>query len=596
MKEIVPKTIAQLKDKLFINTAYDIRAYVGTPGRFFDPANAVLTPEAMRVAGVLMGSMPFNLAGGEIIQLTPGDSVVIGYDNGPTSKALADGFAKGLSEQGITVYNIGLSSSGQVYHNETQLKAQGHVQITRSHVEITTNGAKFAVKGQGIHTYLLGQMNEALNNDTIGRDTDEVKVTDKTEEGLKLYTDKMMARYSDYFAKHPRSVAINLFGGTGLKYKELFEKILENVTIIGDTINVNSGKLLADPTRFEMLPMVPGFHMALKRGQRVHSFDLDADRGSVTEGLMVFELDGTGHYLGDSLAHIVADYKLNIALPALMNTLASKNLPAGQADIIHRIAATVYVDPRYTGGVPAFVEKNGGYVAYHPKGHSLWKDTMTNNMKKLAKLANYTSVAGFVKETNYQDMQIEASLHLFVTGADDGIPRDDAIENVFILEKLFDKLKIKTLAEYFAKLPRRFATKEIRTGASTNSQKVNITKDVIISLKEAFSPGKYTIIEFEGQIRVEWNSGFIMYGMSNTSPKLTFMAEGSTKNERNQALAYILALHNSMKKKHRDKLPLDFGENRFFLEDKSYNLTNPDRINFGDIRAVEFMKKHGLTV
>ena len=56
-----------------------------------------------------------------------------------------------------------------------------------------------------------------------------------------------------------------------------------------------------------------------------------------------------------------------------------------------------------------------------------------------------------------------------------------------------------------------------------------------------------------------------MYGMSNTSPKLTFMAEGETVKERNMVLAYIMALHNEAKKQEKDDLPMDVSENPFIL-------------------------------
>jgi phosphomannomutase len=581
----LPSEIRANKDKLFKPTAYDIRAYVGKPGNFFS-ADAVLTPQAMYVAGALMGSVNFRLNDGSTVSLVPGDKVVVGYDNGPTSPALAQAFAEGLNSQGVDVYNIGVSSSGQVYHNEVQLNAQGHVQITRSHVEVTTNGAKFAVKGQGIHTYLLGQMNAALSAETAGRECAEGRTESKEDEGLKLYTEKMIARYKSYFREHHRLIAVNLFGGTGVKYKSLYQEVFGNVMILGDELDVNSGGLLADPTRSEMLAQVPSFSDALTSGLRVHSFDLDADRGSVTER--------NGHYLGDSLAYILADYKLKIAVPALMTALSKKGLSVETADETFKLATTVYVDPRYTSGVTGFVAEAGGRTEYHPKGHSLWKETIASNIKKLAKLAGYASVPEFVQDTGWQDIQIEASLHLFVTDQLDGVPRDDAVENVFILEKIFDALKIKSLELYFNHIPRKYATKEIRTNAASNEAKDAITADVIRILKESFRPDKFLLVEFDGQLRVEWGSGFIMYGMSNTSPKLTFMAEGSGIAERNRALAYILALHNESKARFGDATPMDISENSFFADDSSYNMSEPDGINMQEPRAQAFLKEHNL--
>jgi phosphomannomutase len=590
MKIHIPASVFALKDKLYKSTAYDIRAYVGEIGDFFSE-KAVMTPLAMEITGALMATVPFTTQNGSIVQLLPGDSVVVGYDNGPTSKALAEAFAKGLTGQGVNVYDIGVASSGQVYHNQTQLNAQGHVQITRSHVEVTTNGAKFGIGQQGIHTFLLKQMNDYItHHKTIGRECQEGRVIDKSQEGYELYCDKMIGRYGEYFKANPRKLAVNLFGGTGLQYKHLFQEIFgDGLTILGDTIDVNAGTLLADPTRKEMLERVPDLHETLAKGVRVHSFDLDADRGSVTEGANALAIGESGHYLGDDLSYILADYKLSTAVPALFSKLGSAGLIDKESlDAIHQSAITVIVDPRYTSGVTSFVDKRGGRTVYHRKGHSLWKETMSASIREMAVMAGFANVDEFLKATSYQDIQVEASLHLFSTDPEDGIPRDDAIENVFLLERIFDKLNITSLRDYFKDIPKRYATKEIRTNSVSNEAKDKITEYILNFIKHTFRGEKYQVIEFDGQIRAEWATGFIMYGMSNTSPKLTFMAEGTTPEERNEALAYILALHNETKAKFNDDLKMDVSENPFFVNDPSYAMPNPDDVTMAEARAAKF--------
>ena len=589
-----PKKVKENNNKLFKKTSYDIRAYVGEPGDFFND-KAVLTPEAMETAGMLTAGMVFNTQNGGTVSLKEGDTIVVGYDNGPTSQILAESFAKGAASQGVNVYNIGISSSGQVYQNQEQLSAQGHCQITRSHVEVTTNGAKFGIGTQGIHTYLLGQMNETVADDSFNpRNTKPGTITDKTKEGKKVYFEKMKSIYKDYFSKRDNSmVAVNVFGGTGVQYVELFKDIFgENVTILGKDINVNAGDLLADPTRKEMLERVPGLQEALDKGLRVHSFDLDADRGSITEGKDALTLNGEGHYLGDNLAFILAGYKLMIAVPALRKKLEELNIAKEKIDEIVKIASIIYVDPRYTSSVKSYVEKElKGTTEFHRKGHSLWKETITANMNKMAALAGFSSIKEFVAKTGYRDIQIEASLHMFSTDTMDGIPRDDAVENIFLLEKVLDEMNIKTLKPFFDKMPKRFITKEIRTTSISNEAKDAITASILESLRKTFEGKKgFSIVEFDGQIRVDWATGFLMYGMSNTSPKLTFMAEGETIKERNMVLAYIMALHNEAKKQEKDDLPMDVSENPFYIKDASYEMNKPDEIDFNDERVKEFIK------
>ena len=582
--------------KLFKSGSYDIRAYVGEPDNFFE-GEAVLTPQVMEVIGSLFGLVEFETKQGKILHLEEGDSVVVGYDNGPTSRILAESFSRGLNRSGVNVYNVGLASSGQVYQNQTQLNAAGYCQITRSHVEVTTNGAKFGIGSQGIHTYLLVQMKDFLAKYKERSPKMIGKIIDKSKEAAAAYSEKMKKQYHNYFSSRDNSkIVINVFGGTGIKYIDLFKDILgNNITILGDKLNVNKGNLMADPTRKEMLLHVSDFENNLKLGKRIYSFDLDADRVSITEGSGALLTGNKGHYLGDDLAFIVAEYKLKIMLPILKERLVQLGVKQNNIKEILDIASIVYIDPRYTSVVKTYVENVlHGKTEFHCKGHSLWKETMSNNMLKIAGLAGFRSAEEFVKTIGYRDYQIEASLHLFVTDAVNGVPYDDAVENVFVLEKMTDQLKIDSLERYFGKIPKRYTTKEIRTEACTNESKEMVAEIVINDLKEQFSGKNYSKVVFDGQIRIDWNTGFIMYGVSNTSSKLTYMAEGESIEERNNALSYITALHNYAKKIAGDNTPMNLSENSFFIEDKSYGITAPDSIDFDNDNVKEFVKQHNL--
>lgn len=592
-----PESVVKNADKLFKPASYDIRAYVGEAGDFFG-AKAVFTPDAAYTAGVLMGGLTFQLRSGGSVALKEGEACVIGYDNGPTSKKLAESFAAGLSETGVNVYLTGISGSGQVYQNQSQLGAQAHVQITRSHVEVTTNGAKFGIGMQGIHTYLLKQMNEALKNNSEVRFGDKKgNIIDKTDEAYTVYFNKMVKIYKAYFAgKDTSKIAVNLFGGTGCKYAGLFREILGGDTLIlGEDLDVNSGAALADPTRKEMIERVDGFTEALKKGYRIHSFDLDADRGSVTSGADALKTGAEGHYLGDALAYILADYKLKKCVPALLEKLSLKGVSVENSAEIKDIAETVYIDARYTSGVKSYVEALGGKTVFHTKGHSLWKETITANMSRMAELAGYDSITSFVKSTGYRDYQIEASLHFFTTDVEDGMPRDDAVENIFVLEQIFAESGIKSLNEYFASVPSRFITKEIRTTSVSNEAKEQITNEIVKVIRNTFGGRSgFETVEFEVQIRADWADGFIMYGMSNTSPKLTFMAEGVTEDLRNKALCFLLALHNHFKTEYGDDEPMDLVENDFFVKEASYKLPEPDKVGMDDPEVKSFLKDVGI--
>ena len=441
-------------------------------------------------------------------------------------------------------------------------------------------------------------MNEAIKKNTpIRIVANKGAIVDKAEDGYEIYFNKMVKIYKNYFEdKDTSRIAINLFGGTGCKYEELFKAVLgNNILILGKDLDVNSGEALADPTRLEMIEKVKGFKEALEAGYRIHSFDLDADRGSVTYGADALKTGGKGHYLGDALAYILADYKLKKIVPELINKLKDFGLNDKKIDEVVAIAKTIYIDARYTSGVKSYVEQLGGKTVFHPKGHSLWKETISANMQNMAALAGFENISEFVKKTNYRDYQIEASLHFFTTDVEDGIPRDDAVENIFVLEQIFSEQGISNLNSYFEKIPSRFITKEIRTNSVSNEAKEKITYDIVDAINNIFR-GKegFEIVEFDGQIRVDWADGFIMYGMSNTSPKLTFMAEGTTEEERNNALCFLLAIHNHFKKIYNDDEPMDLNENDFFIKEPSYNFGNPDKVSFNNLQVKSFFDSLGI--
>ena len=68
--------------------------------------------------------------------------VVIGRDNRETSLSLQEAMTKGLIESGITVIDLGMTGTEEVYFATRYLKAIGGIQITASHNPINYNGMK----------------------------------------------------------------------------------------------------------------------------------------------------------------------------------------------------------------------------------------------------------------------------------------------------------------------------------------------------------------------------------------------------------------------------------------------------------------------
>lgn len=68
--------------------------------------------------------------------------VVIGRDNRETSLSLQEAMTKGLIESGVSVIDLGMTGTEEVYFATRHLKAIGGIQITASHNPINYNGMK----------------------------------------------------------------------------------------------------------------------------------------------------------------------------------------------------------------------------------------------------------------------------------------------------------------------------------------------------------------------------------------------------------------------------------------------------------------------
>ncbi|MCX2758031.1 phosphomannomutase CpsG [Vibrio sp. Sgm 22] len=73
--------------------------------------------------------------------------VVIGRDNRETSLSLQEAITQGLIESGITVIDLGITGTEEVYFATRHLNAIGGIQITASHNPINYNGMKLVGAG-----------------------------------------------------------------------------------------------------------------------------------------------------------------------------------------------------------------------------------------------------------------------------------------------------------------------------------------------------------------------------------------------------------------------------------------------------------------
>ena len=114
-----------MKDSLDCFKAYDVR------GRIPDQLNEDIARRIGR-------------AYAEVIQP---DSVVVGHDIRLTSESIKGALTEGLREQGVSVLDIGLCGTEEIYFATAHLGVGGGIAVTASHNPKDYNGMKFVREG-----------------------------------------------------------------------------------------------------------------------------------------------------------------------------------------------------------------------------------------------------------------------------------------------------------------------------------------------------------------------------------------------------------------------------------------------------------------
>lgn len=123
---------------------YDIRGHVGID----------LTEEDAYALGCAFGTFVFN---------DGGTKVCIGYDGRDSSPKLAQSLARGLTDVGIDVENIGLGPTPMLYFAVKDRMADGGIMITGSHNPPAYNGFKMMMQNKIIYgqtIQVIGQIAE----------------------------------------------------------------------------------------------------------------------------------------------------------------------------------------------------------------------------------------------------------------------------------------------------------------------------------------------------------------------------------------------------------------------------------------------------
>ena len=279
-------------------------------------------------------------------------SVVIGFDARETSPALAQATARGVSDAGADVLDIGMAGTEEMYWAVSEFGACAGIEVTASHNPINYNGIKIVKSGSR-------PLDDAIDFQVI----------------------KRLAETESWVASRTHGAILDYAGDARLAYVDCVLSFVDGAALRALKIVVNSGNGAAGPT-FDMIakkfteqkaplefvrvhhtpnhrfphgipnPLLPKNHAATAKVV----IEVGADFGVAFDGdfdrCFFFDEFGTfvpGEYVVGLLASIFLDKE------------------AG-AKVVH--------DPRVIWNTQDIVTKRGGVAVQSKTGHAFIKQTM----------------------------------------------------------------------------------------------------------------------------------------------------------------------------------------------------------------------------
>ena len=393
---------------------------------------------------------------------------VVGFDSRESSPRFRDIFVKGLTESGITVYDIGISLSQICYFAQYYFRIKGMVMITASHNPKEYNGFKFGtgysetmvteeivefrklVKAEKFIT--LEKKGEHIKNDVFPEyQKDLLRRIGKIKK-FKVVVDSCAATTGLFLPKILRSVGC---------------EVIEQNTTPDPTFPVG----VADPTEKEVQERLAR-RVVREKADLGFSYDTDGDRIGV--------VDNEGNLIwNDTLVSLFSKDILDFA-------------PGSK--IIYNVLCSKQVDE--------VIKQSNGIPVMWKTGHSFIK----------AKVREERAIFGG-----------ELSGHFFFVdnfyGHDDG-----AIASLRLLAYL-TRINL-SLKEVISKLPHYFSSPEIKVGCPDNIKFAVVSQKIGGEIKRLYPTAKY--VEIDG-VRMDTEEEMMIVRASQNGPYLTIKFEGKTQ-------------------------------------------------------------------
>jgi len=432
--------------------AYDIRGIA--MGK-----NPDLTPETMYLIGKGTGSY--------IKRLYKTKNMMVGRDNRLHSEELQKAFIKGITETGINVIDINITTSPLLYYGVCKFGIDSGVNITASHNPKEYNGVK--IVGKNAHSICGDELQEILKL-IQNQDFEEGNGEITTQENIfETYKNDLLHRIK---LNKPLKIVIDAGNGTAGKFApELFKAMGCQVTELYCNLDGNYPNHEANPEEEKNMQDL---------AKKVKEINADLGIGFDGDGDRVGIVDENGK-------HYSADYLLLMLARDLLN-----KKPSSQVVFDVKVSQILIDEIKKLGGVPVMSKT----------GHSF----IESRMHELG-----APLAG------------EISGHLFF-GHDyyDYYGFDDAFFGACKILQILSESD-KPFSEQFTNLPKIATTPEFKAHCP-DDKKFKIVEDL-----QTHFTRKHQCITIDG-VRVNFdNSSWGAVRCSNTSPNLTLRFEAKTE-------------------------------------------------------------------
>jgi phosphomannomutase/phosphoglucomutase len=405
-------------------------------------------------------------------------AVGVGRDARLSSPAFFEALVAGLSDGGLSVWDLGLTTTPMVYFAHYHFPLAGVVQITASHNPQQDNGAKMMMNKQTLFGDDIQDLCRRMNaSDFIYHEQSRDRV--QKEDLLKeAYRTALLSQFS--FSKKYKLAVDCGNGMAGVMARQLFEPYADTLDILYEEVDCTFPHHEADPTVEKNLRDIV---TAVKSKDYDFGFayDGDADRlGVITpKGRILW---------GDEILMLLAELVLK-----------------------ERPGATVIGEVKCSEKLFAMIRSRGGDAVMYRTGHSLIK-------KKMKELK--APLAG------------EMSGHLFF--ADRYFGFDDALYASLRVIEVVDRLGL-NLDDWIDSFPPTFVTPELRVTCAESEKSAAVTQIIQFLKKDP----ALNLTEIDG-VRATWPDGsWALIRASNTQAVLVVRVEAPSKERQKEIITLV---------------------------------------------------------